>query len=77
MLFLSRPPQGEEKYLSEDFLAGGDTDFDNTTDIIEAADDVSYEDEDEEDDDVYPDGTVVKFKCTQTRGGKFASWQIR
>ena len=76
MLFLSRPSQGEDKYLSEDFLAGTDSDYDNTTDVIEAADNVSYEDI-EEDDDVYPDGTVVKFKCTQTRGGKFASWQIR
>ena len=76
MLFLSRPSQGEDKYLSEDFLAGTDTDYDNTTHVFEAADNVSYEDI-EEDDDVYPDGTVVKFKCTQTRGGKFASWQIR
>ena len=26
---------------------------------------------------MFPDGTVVKFKCSQTRSGKFVSWQIR
>ena len=57
-------------------------DYDNTTDIVNIVDDESYEDIEDiediiEDEELYPDGTVVKFKCTKTRGGKFVSWQIR
>ena len=81
-MFLSQMVEDEDKYLSEEFLAGGDIDYGNSTDIV-AVDD-PYEDieddvesEDSPDLDVYPNGTLVKFKCSQTRGGKFASWQIR
>ena len=81
-MFLSQMVEDEDKYLSEEFLAGEDIDYGNSTDIV--AEDDPYEDieddvesEDSPDLDVYPNGTVVKFKCSQTRGGKFASWQIR
>ena len=43
------------------------------------------EDEEEEEDegfkthyqDFFPNGTVIKFKCSQTKPSQYASWQIR
>ena len=31
----------------------------------------------EEVEDFYPNGTVIKFHCSQTKPTQFASWQIR
>ena len=66
MMFLSQDQQEEIDYV-------------NKTHIVDIGDDDTYEDIEaiEEDEEMFPDGTVVKFKCSQTRSGKFVSWQIR
>ena len=49
--------------------------------IIDRKDEEEYdldeEDEDEHFQDLYPNGTIIKFKCSQTKPMQFASWQIR
>ena len=51
----------------------------------EYSDEVDDDEEEEEDGDggeeilqnFYPNGTVIKFKCSQTKPTQFASWEIR
>ena len=77
-MFLSRRVND----LEEEFLPEEDYEYSNGTEIEEDTDTIedTYENEEEEVDqnqDVFPNGTVIKFKCSQTRSGKYARWQIR
>jgi len=82
LVFLSKENVEEDIYLSEALLIEGDIDYSNSSDILDMEEDVddAYEDMEENIDsppkDFYPNGTVIKFKCTQTRPGQFSSWQI-
>ena len=84
LMFLSQEPtDDDEKYLPEEFLTDDDIDYSNTSDIVDLEDDTDDPFEDIEDggdapyQNFYPNGTVVKFKCSQSRQGKYSSWQIR
>ena len=84
MKFLSKLPDEEEDiYITDEFITDTDIEKSNNTDIEDMEEEVTdtYDDMEETVDnilqDFYPNGTMIKFKCSKTREGKYVSWQIR
>ena len=89
MVFYSRHEESDHRevidYSSDDLILEGYPD--DEEDIDEDMDDFLDEDEDDYIDDeedgeahlqnFYPNGTIIKFKCSQTKPSQYASWQIR
>ena len=89
MVFYSRHEERDYKevidYGSDDLILDGypieeEDDVEDMEDFIDE-DEEDYIDDEEEGEphlqNFYPNGTVIKFKCSQTKPSQYASWQIR
>ena len=88
LMFYSRHEEAGGSDYDEQLIDYTEDDLILDDDDVIPEDDYSDEvEEDEEDDDgdsseellqnFYPNGTVIKFKCSQTKPTQFASWEIR
>ena len=64
-------------YTDEDDLILDDEEDEYDEDFSDDDEDLLEEDEEGEAQELYANGTVIKFKCSQTNPTQFASWQIR
>ena len=64
-------------YTDEDDLILDDEEDEYDEDFSDDDEDLLEEDEEGEAQEFYANGTVIKFKCSQTNPTQFASWQIR
>lgn len=66
---------------TEDDLILDDDDVINEDDYSDEAEEDEEDDEGDSSEELlqnfYPNGTVIKFKCSQTKPTQFASWEIR
>ena len=66
---------------TEDDLILDDDDVINEDDYSDGAEEDEEDDEGDSSEELlqnfYPNGTVIKFKCSQTKPTQFASWEIR
>ena len=87
-MFYSRHEEAGGSDYDEQLIDYTEDDLILDDDDVIPEDEYSEEvEEDEEEDDgdsseellqnFYPNGTVIKFKCSQTKPTQFASWEIR
>lgn len=66
---------------TEDDLILDDDDVINEDEYSDEAEEDEEDDEGDSSEELlqnfYPNGTVIKFKCSQTKPTQFASWEIR
>ena len=85
LVFYSRHEEKETDYeemidYTGDSLIFDDITEDEYTDEVDEDEDVDVDEElnsEEHLQNFYPNGTVIKFKCSQTKPTQFASWEIR
>ena len=64
-------------YTEDDLILDDVIPEDEYTDEVDEDEEVDDDSSEELLQNFYPNGTVIKFKCSQTKPTQFASWEIR